>query len=93
VSVTGPLIGVALVCEALSGVLREGVVSAGGVPEGVCAAAVVSSARAVPANAAVEVARTSSLVRFCSRMMVEGLVLREFSKWGAVNYFTLISIR
>jgi hypothetical protein len=44
VSVAGPLIGVALVCEALNGVLRVGVVRAGGVTSWAGAVAPAASA-------------------------------------------------
>ena len=65
-----PLIGVALVCEALRGVLRLGVVSSGGLGvlvggglEGVGTAALVASARASPVSmrAAAAAAETSNL--------------------------------
>ena len=57
VSVAGPLTGMALVCEALTDVLRVGVARAGvvlvaGGLVGAAGAAVVSSARLIPVNVA-----------------------------------------
>jgi len=54
VSVTGPFTGVALVCEALSGVLRVGVVRTGAVLVGAepvgAGSVALSAARLAPAN-------------------------------------------